>query len=312
MHVHRVRDRGEHLQVGLGGGDGRAPAPNEPGRPSQFTNVPAFSATAATGSTTSARSVTALARSSRLTRNGVTSSACQRRLGVRQVGGSTPAMTMAPISPAAAAARICRGVPAGVGGQRRHTPGPGDVGPRGLVGDAAAAGQQRWAARLPRWRRARPRGGVSRPAGRRSRRPARPPRSARRAPRPAARRPGSRRRAGAGLCSARATCGPPDPAPTAHVRSAAGSPAVAAGILSPASRVSSARAFSIAVSSPGTVGSSVPDIRLSPGLASAASEYTARRPVRAALRSRRNTIGDSSCGLEPGQQHGGRLACRPV
>ena len=53
-------------------------AANVPPRPSQFTNVPAFSATAATGNTTSARSVTALARSSSETMNGVRLERAQR------------------------------------------------------------------------------------------------------------------------------------------------------------------------------------------------------------------------------------------
>src|SRR5690606_2780928 len=47
--------------------------------PSQLTKLPDFSATTATGSTTSARSVTALARISRLTTNGVFSSAASAR-----------------------------------------------------------------------------------------------------------------------------------------------------------------------------------------------------------------------------------------
>src|SRR5262249_14879700 len=81
--------------------------PNEPGRPSQFTNLPAFSAAAATGSTTSARSVTALGRSSRLTRNRVASRAASAAAGSGRSLGSTPAMTSAPMSPAAAAARMC-------------------------------------------------------------------------------------------------------------------------------------------------------------------------------------------------------------
>lgn len=50
-------------------------------RPSQSTNVPDFSATTATGSTTSARSVTALARCSRLTMNGVFSRASSAACG---------------------------------------------------------------------------------------------------------------------------------------------------------------------------------------------------------------------------------------
>ena len=84
----------------------RSAGPNEPPRPSQFTNVPAFSATAATGKTTSARAVTALARSSRLTTNGAISIACSAACGSGRSAGSTPATTRAPSSPSAAAASI--------------------------------------------------------------------------------------------------------------------------------------------------------------------------------------------------------------
>ena len=83
-------------------------------RPSQFTNVPAFSATAATGNTTSARSVTALARSSRLTTNGAMSSACSAAAGSgrspgqrrppQRTGLDRAALTSPPVHPGKARA----------------------------------------------------------------------------------------------------------------------------------------------------------------------------------------------------------------
>ena len=115
-------------------------APNEPGLPSQFTNVPAFSATAETGSTTSARSVTALTRSSRLTTNCAASRASSAAAGSGRSAGSTPAMTRAPISRAAVAARICKcHGPARTA--VRRSPCPRHLGPGRLVGDQPAARQ---------------------------------------------------------------------------------------------------------------------------------------------------------------------------
>ena len=194
VHVHLVGERVEDPEVGLARrGRSSAGARTSAPRPSQSTNVPAFSATAATGSTTSARSVTALARSSRLTTNGGRSSAPSAAAGSGRSSGSTPPTTSASSSPAAAAARICGGVAArrARGSESGPAPGAGDLGP-GLrrrrpdgrpgsrVGSAPASSAPRSPAR---------RGTQA------SRAPVacgepRPPRSARRAPRPAARRPG--------------------------------------------------------------------------------------------------------------------------
>src|SRR5215469_9612074 len=113
--------------------DGTARAAvNEPGRPSQFTNVPAFSATAATGKTTSARSVTALTRSSRLTTNGAISIACSAATGSGRSAGSTPATTRAPSSPVRAASSIAEVSRPGVPGS--------ELLPQALATSARAAG----------------------------------------------------------------------------------------------------------------------------------------------------------------------------
>ena len=81
-------------------------AGNEAARPSQFTNVPVFSWTAATGNTTSARSVTALTRSSRLTTNRADSIAASAAAGSGRSSGSTPPISSASRSPRAVAARM--------------------------------------------------------------------------------------------------------------------------------------------------------------------------------------------------------------
>ena len=66
-----------------------------------------------------------------------------------------------------------------------------------------------------------------------------------------------------------------------------------------------ASAVSVAGSVPGTVGSSVPETFSRPGEASAATENTVSPVLRAALRSRRNTIGDSSSGSNPASSTAG-------
>src|SRR5690606_8447816 len=75
-------------------------------RPSQLRNVPAFSAVGAIGSTTSARSVTADGRISKLTTKPTVSSAARAAWGSGRSSGSTPPTTSASSSPAAAAARM--------------------------------------------------------------------------------------------------------------------------------------------------------------------------------------------------------------
>ena len=86
-------------------------------RPSQSTNAPDFSTTGATGKTTSASSVTALSRSSRLTTNGAASIAANAAAGSGRSAGSTPPISSAPSSPVRAAARMpaCRGPVAAAG-----------------------------------------------------------------------------------------------------------------------------------------------------------------------------------------------------
>ncbi len=74
--------------------------------PSQLRKVPGFSATAATGRTTSARSVTSLGRSSSDTTNPASSSAARARVGSGRSATSTPATSSAWSSPRAAASTI--------------------------------------------------------------------------------------------------------------------------------------------------------------------------------------------------------------
>ena len=232
-------------------------APNEPGLPSQFTNVPAFSAAAATGSTTSARSVTALTRSSRLTTNRRGLERVQRRRRVGQVARVHAGDDQRVEVPRRRGGQDLRRVPAGLAGQRGHPPGPRDLGPRGLVGDRPAAGQEiGQRAGLDRAALAGPARYPGQPRAGRLGQPG-TPRSARRAPRPAARRPGSPRPA------------PAAPAPVP--RPAAASPGLRRGRHRVGPALAPARS-SASASSPGAVGSSTPDIRLSPRLASAASE----------------------------------------
>ena len=99
--------RREHLQVAA---DRRAPPARHrtvPGRPSQFTKVPGFSATAATGNTTSARSVTALTRSSRLTTKPAVLQRGQRRVAGRAGRPGRPRRPAAPRCSPPAARRGC-------------------------------------------------------------------------------------------------------------------------------------------------------------------------------------------------------------
>ena len=240
-------------------------------RPSQFTNEPAFSTTGATGNTTSARSVTALCRSSRLTTNGAASSAASAAGGV------------------------------------------------GQVGDLHAADQQGAESRRPR----RPRGW---------------PRCHGRAP-PAVRRRSTRRGLGARRASATgrppgSRCGQRAGFQRAALTGPARNPGQpgAGGVgethrgrqragrrrqpladqdhrtrQARAASLTSARPSSAPASPPGAVRISVPDILCRPRVANGATAAPAGRVLRAALRSRRKTIGDSSSGSKPGQQDGRRL-----
>ena len=143
---------------------GLSAASNIRALPSQLRKVPAFSATAATGRTTSARSVTSPGRSSSETRKPTSSSASRARAGSGRSATSTPATSSAPSSPVAAASTIwpvSRPKPAREFGQapdaRRPRPGPAGRWPD--VRRAAAT-----AARPPRPRRARRPGAGSTPA----------------------------------------------------------------------------------------------------------------------------------------------------
>ena len=176
-----VGQRGEHPRmsaVALGGSAGS----NGRRRPSQLTNVPAFSVTGATGNTTSARSVTALWRNSRLTTNGAASTAASAAAGSGRSSSSTP-----PIEQRAAAnrrsphARMPDGVAARRVRQVVDVPGGGHLAARGGVGRPACRRAEGWAPhRLPA-RRGRRRVAAPSPAVRRSPRPVGAPPSRRRA-----------------------------------------------------------------------------------------------------------------------------------
>ena len=173
-------------------------------RPSQLTNVPAFSATAATGNTTSARSVTALARNSSETMNGVLSSATSAAAGSGRSAASTPGDDQR------AQLAAGRGRASSAAVER-----PGVAG-RVALFQASATSARAWG-RPPSGRSAA--GPASRPPRSAPRSPARRGtqasfaplasasrrrRRARREPRPAARRPGSPRRAWPAVSAARA------------------------------------------------------------------------------------------------------------
>ncbi len=85
---------------------GLSAASNSRTLPSQLRKVPGFSATAATGRTTSASSVTSLGRSSRETTNPASASAARARAGSGRSATSTPATRSAWSSPRAAASTI--------------------------------------------------------------------------------------------------------------------------------------------------------------------------------------------------------------
>src|SRR4051794_2943334 len=75
-------------------------------RPSQFTNIPALSVTAATGKTTSAAAVTSVSRSSRATTNRAAPRAARNAAGSEVSSGSTPPTTRPARSPEVRAATM--------------------------------------------------------------------------------------------------------------------------------------------------------------------------------------------------------------
>ena len=258
-------------------------APNVPPRPSQFTNVPAFSAIAATGNTTSARSVTELARSSMLTTNGVVSSARSAPAGSGRSAASTPATISAPSSPCSAAASIAAVLRPGV------------------VGSVALAQTRATSARAFGSPTQRPIGSSpgSAPASTAPRSPARLGIQASFAPVASASRTAA--------ASAPGTSASRSPTRITAPGALSRSPA---RLKSASQEPPAASAVSAAGSAPGTVGSSVPDTLASPGEASAAIENTGRPRLRAALCSRRNTMGDSSSGSNPASSFARRSSLR--
>src|SRR5580693_6549944 len=258
----------------------RSAAAKEPPRPSQFTNVPAFSAAAAMGNTTSARSVTALARSSRLTTNGTVSIARSAACGSGRSAGSTPAITRAASSPSAAAAIIAAVSRPGAAGS--------ELLPQTLATSARAAGS---VTGLPIGSSP-----GSAPASTAPRSPARRGTQASRAPEATA--------SPAAAANAPGTWASRSPtritAPGAPIAWPAWRQVSRSGALVVPPRPPwAASAVSAVASSPGWVTSSSPDSLARPGLASAAMENTWSVCRLAALRSRRNTMGDSSSGSNP-------------
>ncbi|GAA3416766.1 hypothetical protein GCM10018952_46170 [Streptosporangium vulgare] len=79
-------------------------------------------------------------------------------------------------------------------------------------------------------------------------------------------------------------------------------------IASAARASTAARSSRTAVSEPGTAGIRVPRILASPGPANGATEKTFRPFLRAALRRRRKTIGDSSSGSKPARSTAGAFS----
>src|SRR5580692_6919397 len=258
----------------------RSAAAKEPPRPSQFTNVPAFSAAAAMGNTTSERSVTALARSSRLTTNGTVSIARSAACGSGRSAGSTPAITRAASSPSAAAAIIAAVSRPGAAGS--------ELLPQTLATSARAAGS---VTGLPIGSSP-----GSAPASTAPRSPARRGTQASRAPEATASLAAAANAPGtwASRSPTRITApGAPIAWPAWRQVSRSGA------LVVPPRPPWAASAVSAVASSPGWVTSSSPDSLARPGLASAAMENTWSVCRLAALRSRRNTMGDSSSGSNP-------------
>ena len=230
-------------------------------RPSQLMNEPAFSTTGATGNTTSARSVTALSRSSRLTTNGAASTAAMAASGSGRSSSSTPPISRAPNAPSRAARRIS------------------------VVSRPGAAGSSSTFQAAAICRRAvasvtgRPPGNRfgSAPASSAPRSPARRGTHASRAPVATANR-------------AAAESAPGEVASRSPTR-----------ITDPGrfSRSLPARSSSAAASLPGPDLINAPDSLVRPRVANGAIDITCRACFRTALRSRRKTIGASSSGSRP-------------
>ena len=228
-------------------------------RPSQSVNDPAFSTTGATGNTTSANAVTGDSRNSRLTTNPAASIAARAACGSVRSAGSIPPISNPASSPCAAAVRIAA----------VSRPGP-------------AGRSVMFQASLIRWRA---RGSVTGcpPGSTVGRQPAS------RAPRSPARR---------GIQASR------DPVRSASATAADSAPGLVARrsparITAPGSRSAAVRASSAAASAPGTVRMCRAASFAVPREASGAIAITGRCRRRTALRSRRNTIGDSSSGSNP-------------
>ena len=293
VHVHLVGDLTQHVQVGpdVGNRQGRA----ERAAPALPVDERArFSTTAATGRTTSARSVTALTRSSRLTMNGVTASAASAAAGSAQVGGVDTGDDEGAELTGGRGGEDAGGVTAGLRRQRRDAPGPRDLHAGVGVRDRPADREQ-----------ARHRSGLDRAAL---------TRAARDPDEPCAGRLGQpgrgrqRTRASASRSPTRMMAPGAARAPAADLHrtaSAAAAPpcgaaAGRAGPAPPPPRRPMARA-----SSPGTVASRSPDSLASPRVANGAIAKTCRSYLRTAFRSRRKTMGDSSSGSNPASSTAG-------
>jgi hypothetical protein len=218
----------------------------------------------------SASAVTALSRNSRLTTNGAASTALSAASGSGRSASSTPPISSAPSSPSRAAARMAVvSRPSAVGSS--------------FTFHAAAACSRADASPIGRPPGSRP---GSAPASRAPRSPARRGTHASRAPVAAA----------SLLADENA---PGEPASRSPARM------TAPGSFSCAS---SARLSSAVASAPGTHSMSLPAIFVSPRVANGAIEDTCSAFLRAALRSRRYTIGDSSSGSKPTSRTAGALS----
>ena len=243
---------------------GGSAAANERGRPSQLTYVPDFSAAGAIGKTTSARSVTALCRSSRLTTNPAASNAASTAAGSAKSSGSMPPTSSAPSVPSAAAASIASASRPGVEGNS-STFQPCSICARAV---SSLSG---------------------RPPGSN---PGNAPASS--APRSPARRGTHASLAPVASASLAAADSPPGTAPSRSPTMMIG-----AGLRKLGEQLTARSPPKAAASAPGAVSISVPCSFFSPLVANGATAWTASPCLRAALRSRRYTIGDSSSGSKP-------------
>ena len=224
--------------------------------------VPFFSSGGATGKITSARSVTSLRRTSRLTRKSTRSRASRAAAGSSKSRRSTPPTTRALTRPSVAASSICDASSPRVAG----------ISPHARLSRASALDTGRPKGRSP----------GRRPASRPPRSPARRGTHWMRALQRWARRTTSLSRPGVRLARSPTRITPPS---RREARSAN----------SPPSRISAATSTSV----PGAQRSSSPESLARPREVMGAKEATRSLPLRVALRIRRKSAPHSSSGSSP-------------